>query len=259
MYAVDGVTLLGRGEVQTVNVSVNQGTGTIILKASFPNEQEKLWPGDFVDCRIVVDKQNDGLTVPSASVRQGPKGDYVWVVTANNAAELRPVRVRQSLGGTSLVHRAPARRVIRLSSTAISGFRWEAALKLSRKRTKSGSKVSEVRMNFSAPFIVRPIATTLLVIAVVMVGLLGLRQINGGGICRPSSSRRSKSVTTSWPGASPDVMETSIPAPLEHYLGPIPGLGLMSSSSASGTSQITLQFEFSQSRASTSRRRPVGD
>ena len=102
-YAENGVTPLGRGEVEAVNVSVNQTTGTIILKASFPNEQEKLWPGDFVDCRIIVDKQNDGLTVPTASVRQGPKGDYVWVVTPDNTAELRPVRVKQSLGGTSLV------------------------------------------------------------------------------------------------------------------------------------------------------------
>ena len=81
----------------------DQTTGTITLKANFPNEQEKLWPGDFVDCRIMVEKQNDGLTVPTASVRQGPKGDYVWVVTPDNTAEMRPVRVRQSLGGTSLI------------------------------------------------------------------------------------------------------------------------------------------------------------
>ena len=53
--------------------TVNQTTGTITLKASFPNEQEKLWPGDFVDCRIMVDKRNDGLTVPTAAVQQGRK------------------------------------------------------------------------------------------------------------------------------------------------------------------------------------------
>jgi membrane fusion protein, multidrug efflux system len=102
-YAVNGITPLGRGEVRTVNVLVSQNTGTITLKANFPNEQEKLWPGDFVDCRIVVEKRNDGLTVPSAAVHQGPKGDYVWLVTPDNTAAIRPVRVRQSLGGTSLI------------------------------------------------------------------------------------------------------------------------------------------------------------
>jgi multidrug efflux system membrane fusion protein len=142
-YAENGVTLLGRGEVQTVNVSVNQGTGTIILKASFPNEQEKLWPGDFVDCRIVVDKQNDGLTVPSASVRQGPKGDYVWVVTANNAAELRPVRVRQSLGGTSLV----TGRLQEGDKVVLDGYQRlqvGGRVEIVPEANEIGSKVSEV-------------------------------------------------------------------------------------------------------------------
>lgn len=102
-YAENGITPLGRGEVQTVNNTVDQTTGTIKLKADFANEQEKLWPGDFVDCRVIVDNKKNGLTVPSASVRQGPKGDYVWVVTPNNTADVRPVHVVQSLGGTALI------------------------------------------------------------------------------------------------------------------------------------------------------------
>jgi len=102
-YAENGITPLGRGQVQTVNNVVDQTTGTIKLKASFANEQEKLWPGDFVDCRVIIDNKKDGLTVPTASVRQGPKGDYVWVIKADNTADLQPVRVRQSLGGTSLI------------------------------------------------------------------------------------------------------------------------------------------------------------
>jgi multidrug efflux system membrane fusion protein len=102
-YAENGITPLGRGQVQTVNNVVDQTTGTIKLKASFANEQEKLWPGDFVDCRIIIDNKKDGLTVPTASVRQGPRGDYVWVIKPDNTADLRLIRVRQSLGGTSLI------------------------------------------------------------------------------------------------------------------------------------------------------------
>jgi multidrug efflux pump len=105
-------------------------------------------------------------------------------------------------------------------------------------------------MNFSAPFIIRPIATTLLVIAVVMVGLLGLRQLNVAAL--PTVEFPTIQVDTSWPGASPDVMQTSISAPLEHYLGRISGLSLMSSANSYGTSQITLQFKLSKSLASAS-------
>jgi multidrug efflux system membrane fusion protein len=102
-YAENGLTPLGRGKVDTVNNTVDQSTGTIKLKASFGNEAHKLWPGDFVDCRIMVDKQSDGLTVPTAAIHHGPRGDFVWLVTPENTAALRPVRVRQSLGGTSLI------------------------------------------------------------------------------------------------------------------------------------------------------------
>lgn len=102
-YAENGITPLGSGQVQTVNNTVDQTTGTIKLKATFGNEQHKLWPGDFVDCKVMVDKRRDGLTVPTAAVHHGPKADFVWVIKPDNTAALRPVRVRQSLGGTSLI------------------------------------------------------------------------------------------------------------------------------------------------------------
>ena len=102
-YAENGITPLDRGKVHTVNNTVDQTTGTIKLKASFNNDQYKLWPGDFVDCKIQVDKRPDGLTVPTAAVHRGPKGDFVWLIKPDNTADVRPVRVKQSLGGTSLV------------------------------------------------------------------------------------------------------------------------------------------------------------
>jgi multidrug efflux pump subunit AcrB len=105
-------------------------------------------------------------------------------------------------------------------------------------------------MNVSAPFIVRPIATTLLVIAVVLVGLLGYRQLSVAAL--PTIEFPTIQVSTSWPGASPDVIQSSISAPLEHFLGRISGLTLMSSSSSYGRSEITLQFKLSKSLASAS-------
>jgi multidrug efflux system membrane fusion protein len=102
-FAENGVTPLDRGQIQLVDNTVDPSTGTIKLKAVFKNERFKLWPGDFVDCKVMVEKRRDGLTVPSAAVRHGPKGDFVWTVSANNTAEPKRVKVRQTLGGTALI------------------------------------------------------------------------------------------------------------------------------------------------------------
>ena len=96
----------------------------------------------------------------------------------------------------------------------------------------------------SGPFIVRPIATTLLTIAVVVLGLLGYRLLPVAAL--PNVDFPTIQVTASYPGASPDVVETSITAPLEHHFGQISGLTGMSSTSAYGTSQITLTFDLSR-------------
>ena len=104
-YTQDGVTLLDTGKVQTVNNVVDPATGTIKLKASFPNERSRLWPGDFVDCRIIVETRHNGQTVPTAAIQQGPKGSYVWVVRPDGTADPRGVFVKQTLGDTVLLDR----------------------------------------------------------------------------------------------------------------------------------------------------------
>jgi len=92
----------------------------------------------------------------------------------------------------------------------------------------------------SRPFILRPIATTLLFVAVVLLGLIGYRSLSVAPL--PTVDFPTIQITTSYPGASPDVVETTITAPLERYFGQISGLASMNSTSAAGTSQITLQF-----------------
>ena len=105
-------------------------------------------------------------------------------------------------------------------------------------------------MNISAPFIIRPIATTLLVVAVVLVGLIGYRMLSVAAL--PTVEFPSIQVVTYYPGASPDVVQSSIAAPLEYHLGRIPGLEVMTSSSSYGTSEITLQFSLSRNIAAAS-------
>src|ERR1700722_7403078 len=103
-------------------------------------------------------------------------------------------------------------------------------------------------MNISAPFIIRPIATTLLVVAVVLLGLLGYRMLSVAAL--PTVEFPTIQVVANYPGAGPDVVQSTISPPLEYHLGPIPGLTVMTSSSSYGTSQITLQFALSRDIAS---------
>ncbi|MFH6786929.1 MULTISPECIES: efflux RND transporter permease subunit [Methylobacterium] len=96
----------------------------------------------------------------------------------------------------------------------------------------------------SAPFILRPIATALLTLALILLGIVGYLALPVSAL--PAVDFPTIQVTTAYPGASPQVIETSLTAPLEHYLGQITGLTRMSSTSAAGTSQITLQFDLAR-------------
>jgi len=96
-------------------------------------------------------------------------------------------------------------------------------------------------MNISRPFILRPVATTLLMVAVLLAGFVAYRQLPTSAL--PDVDYPTIQVFTFYPGASPDVMVSSVTAPLERQFGQIPGLKQMSSSSAGGASVITLQFD----------------
>lgn len=99
-------------------------------------------------------------------------------------------------------------------------------------------------MNVSAPFIYRPIATTLLVVAIILMGLLGYRSLSVAAL--PTVEFPTIQVVTNWPGAGPDIVQSAISAPLELGFGRIPGLTSMTSTSSFGTSEITLQFKLTR-------------
>src|SRR5277367_5847298 len=98
-------------------------------------------------------------------------------------------------------------------------------------------------MNPSRPFILRPIATSLLMAAILLIGIIGFRQLPIAAL--PEVDYPTMQVITFYPGASADVVATAITAPLERQLGEVPGLNQMLSSSADGASVITLQFSLS--------------
>jgi multidrug efflux pump len=98
-------------------------------------------------------------------------------------------------------------------------------------------------MNPSRPFILRPIATSLLMAAILLIGIIGFRQLPIAAL--PEVDYPTMQVMTFYPGASADVVATAITAPLERQLGEVPGLSQMLSSSSDGASVITLQFNLS--------------
>src|SRR5579863_6948884 len=99
-------------------------------------------------------------------------------------------------------------------------------------------------MSISRPFILRPVATTLLMVGVLLVGWVAFRQLPISAL--PQVDYPTIQIQTFYPSASPDVMSSSVTAPLERQFGQIPGLSQMTSSSSFGSSIITLQFNLDQ-------------
>ena len=102
-YDQDNRRALATGKLLLVDNVIDQATATIRLKAMFPNEDEKLWPGEFVNAHVLLDTRGNAVVVPSAAVQRGPRGLFVWTVTAKNLAEPRPIEVGPTYEGLTVV------------------------------------------------------------------------------------------------------------------------------------------------------------
>jgi multidrug efflux system membrane fusion protein len=102
-YNQDNTIELGQGVLGLVNNEILQTTGSIQLKANFPNSSHRLWPGELVNARLLVDTRHNGLTVPASVVQQGPTGPYAYVVNPDDTVAIRPVKVAQISEGQALI------------------------------------------------------------------------------------------------------------------------------------------------------------
>jgi membrane fusion protein, multidrug efflux system len=102
-YDQANTTALGQGQLALVNNEILQTTGSIQLKANFPNTSHLLWPGQLVSARLLVDTRHNGLTVPASVVQQGPNGAYAYVINADSTVSVRPVKVAQISDGEALI------------------------------------------------------------------------------------------------------------------------------------------------------------
>lgn len=91
--STDNQTELDVGTLKVIDNQVDQQTGTIKLKADFPNEKRQLWPGQFVNVRLLVDTLKGVIVAPTEAVQRGPDGTYVYVVGADNTAQMRQVKI----------------------------------------------------------------------------------------------------------------------------------------------------------------------
>lgn len=102
-YSQDDKIKLDEGKVDLINNQILQTTGAVQLKAEFPNTAHRLWPGELVNARLLLDTRRNGLTVPAGVVQQGQQGFYAYVIKPDNTVEQRAVTVAQISSGQALI------------------------------------------------------------------------------------------------------------------------------------------------------------
>ena len=95
VFGNDGVTVIDQGKLSGIDNQVDPTTGTLKLKAEFPNGHFQLWPGQFVNVRLKIDTLPNAIVIPSSAVQRGPAGTFSYVIGPDNVATAKPVTVTQ--------------------------------------------------------------------------------------------------------------------------------------------------------------------
>jgi multidrug efflux system membrane fusion protein len=99
----DNKTVLDSGKLTVIDNQIDTTTGTIVLKATFPNRDLQLWPGQFVNARLLLTVRRQGLVVPASVVQRGPDGAFAFVIKDDLTVEMRPVTVGRIEQGEALI------------------------------------------------------------------------------------------------------------------------------------------------------------
>jgi multidrug efflux system membrane fusion protein len=108
-YASDDKTLLSRGKLTLIDNQVDTTTGTVRLKATFDNADERLWPGEFVSARLIVSTREQAIVVPAQTVMNGPQGSYLYVIKQDDTVERRAVQVAATEENRAVIEKGLAR------------------------------------------------------------------------------------------------------------------------------------------------------
>ncbi|HVI88966.1 MAG TPA: efflux RND transporter periplasmic adaptor subunit [Dongiaceae bacterium] len=99
----DNKTVLARGKVTIVDNQIDQATGTARFKAEFANDDNALWPGEFVNIRVLQGTERNVLTAPSIALQRGPEGFFTYVVKADNTVAAQPLQVGYDTGQVAVI------------------------------------------------------------------------------------------------------------------------------------------------------------
>ena len=105
LHVQQGDSTQVEGRLVFMDNAVDAATGTLMLKGEFDNRDHRLWPGQFVEARLVLANETDRLLVPASAVTNGQQGTYVYVMNADSTAAPRPVTVARTQGDVAVVTR----------------------------------------------------------------------------------------------------------------------------------------------------------
>ena len=264
---------LGTGYLLTTDNQIDTTTGTGKLKAVFDNADSALFPNQFVNIHLVLEERPNALVVPSAALQSGLQGSFVWVVDTDpvkktSVAKMQQVKIALAEGQLTILDSGlqPGQQVVvdgadRLrpgqpviasaakqkggqgAGQAVGQPSGQASGQTARQR-QSAQEGAAVSLSPSRPFILRPVATSLLMAAILLAGFIGYLQLPVSAL--PEVDYPIIQVLTFYPGAGPEVMASSVTAPLERQFGQMPGLKQMTSESSGGGSVITLEFNLDE-------------
>src|ERR1700722_4069251 len=229
---------LASGRLSISDNQVDLATGTIRLKAEFDNKDNALWPGLAVTTGLQLGVEKDVLIVPSEVVQHGQNGLYVFIVDYQNRAEVRQVQIAHQDTATAVISDGlkEGDRVVTSGQFLLQPG--------SIVSIDLGSGTYSMYKGLSAPFINRLIATTLIMVAVLLVGLVAFPSLPVAPL--PQVDFPTIAVSASLPGASPDTMAASVAQPLERQIAQIPGVSQMTSTSSLGATAVTVQFDLNR-------------
>ncbi len=135
-YARENEEMLGQGSLILLNNQIDTSSGTVQLKARFANAEHKLWPGQYVNARLVLGQRRQALTVPAAVVQRGPNGVYAYVVDADSTARMQPIQVADIQDGVAVIeHGLSAGQRVVLDGQ----YKLKAGLRVAEASAQNGS------------------------------------------------------------------------------------------------------------------------
>ncbi len=102
-YSRDDQQKLATGKLLTIDNQIDQTTGTAKLKAVFQNQENSLWPNQFVNAHLLLEVRKNAVTAPASAIQRGPDGSFVYLVDTNNTAQMRPVQIALTQGSTVVI------------------------------------------------------------------------------------------------------------------------------------------------------------